>query len=94
MTCWVCNPYCGKCKPPMPKPLKCAVCGKHYLPDVNAKKCIKCGADLPEFEPIKKVTVKCTYSGLLCANPCNRHKAIPEGGVTKPCLRNTPPGDT
>lgn len=49
MSCWVCNPFCGRCKKPMAKPVKCNVCGKHNLPNPQ-NKCQKCGAQLPETD--------------------------------------------
>lgn len=55
LTCWICNPYCGRCKPPMPKPVKCTHCGKHTIPDSIDPKCKKCGARLtgPEITVVR-----------------------------------------
>jgi hypothetical protein len=84
--CWVCNPSCGKCKPPI-QIVKCPGCGAHNL--ANSKNCKKCRSNLPE--PVEQSAIRCQYSGMMCANPCNRHQGIPKDGVVRPCNRNTPP---
>ncbi|MBP2652762.1 MAG: hypothetical protein H6Q73_331 [Firmicutes bacterium] len=81
--CWVCNPFCGKCKPPL-RIIRCPVCNAHNF--ANWKICKKCGAVLPE-----RTAVMCSYSGLPCVNPCDKHKISPKDGVQKPCKWNTPP---
>lgn len=86
--CWSCNPYCGGCKPPKEKPVKCSVCNAYTFRD-ESNKCRKCGAVLPER--VKPPTVMCLYIGKLCANPCNRHKKAPEEGVIVSCKWHTPP---
>ncbi len=89
--CWSCNPYCGGCKPPKPKPRKCPNC-KAYCFDEERKNCPKCGAVLPEHVP--PPTVMCLYIGQLCANPCLRHKKAPEEGTEAACIWHTPPKDS
>lgn len=89
MGCWACNPYCGNCKPPKERPLKCLVCGTYNFDFEVRKECKKCGAVLPER--IKPPTVMCLRSGLICCNPCNRYKIKLRDGKTVPCHQNTPP---
>jgi hypothetical protein len=90
MSCWSCNPYCGNCKPPKPKPVKCPVCGKfNFLDRMKGKNCIKCGEVLPE--PPKPPVVDCLYSGLVCANPCGQYKKTTDDGTLYPCKLRTPP---
>lgn len=92
MACVVCNPYCGKCKPPKQKPVKCPACGKYnFLDLMEDTKCIRCRADLPI--PPKPAIVKCLYSGLMCANPCKKHTKAYKDGSFMPCSNNTPPKD-
>ncbi|HBQ85424.1 MAG TPA: hypothetical protein DD811_02945 [Syntrophomonas sp.] len=86
--CWSCNPYCGGCKPPKPKPRKCTNCGKFNFNE-QATKCEKCGADLPELVP--PPTVMCLYVGQLCANPCRRHLTPSDDGELKTCKYRTVP---
>lgn len=88
--CWSCNPYCGGCKPPKPKPRKCSSCGKFNFNE-KADKCEKCGAELPAIVP--PATVMCLYVGQLCANPCRRHEKPPEDGVLKTCNFKTDPSE-
>ncbi|MBP2649238.1 MAG: hypothetical protein H6Q74_63 [Firmicutes bacterium] len=84
--CWVCNPFCGKCKPPL-KIIKCSVCNANNLS--NGEKCNKCGANLPELP--EGPAVLCAYSGQICTNPCDKHKKAPIRGEPRPCRWNTPP---
>jgi hypothetical protein len=86
--CWSCNPYCGGCKPPKPKPRKCEGCGKYNF-DPQDTLCRKCGHLLPEV--IAPATVMCLYVNGLCANPCRRHLTAPEDGDTKTCNYRTVP---
>jgi len=86
--CWSCNPYCGGCKPPQPRPRKCEGCGKFNF-DPQEKLCKKCGRPLPEIIP--PAIVMCLYVGELCANPCRRHKNTPEDGKLKSCNYRTAP---
>ncbi|WP_094606915.1 hypothetical protein SPSIL_047520 [Sporomusa silvacetica DSM 10669] len=87
--CWVCNPSCGKCKPPI-QIVKCPACGAHNL--VSIKNCKKCRATLPE--QIRQPAIMCHYSGLKCVNPCGRHQDTPKDGMAKLCNRNTPPSSS
>lgn len=86
--CWSCNPYCGGCKPPKERPVRCRTCKTFNFRD-ESNKCKNCGAVLPD--PIKRPTVMCLQIGKLCANPCNRHKSAPDDGVLKTCNLHTPP---
>ena len=85
--CWSCNPYCGGCKPPKPKPIKCPSCGIYSFKDL--KNCERCGAVMPERE--SPPTVMCLYIGQLCANPCQKHKKMPEDGTQGTCSWHTKP---
>lgn len=87
--CWSCNPYCGGCKPPKDKPIKCPACKAINFPEL--KNCKRCGAALPA--PPERPTVMCLYIGKLCANPCNRHKKGSEDGTLYSCQWHTPPKD-
>jgi len=84
--CWSCNPYCGGCKPPKPKPVKCPSCKTFTFPEFTH--CKKCGAKLPDLP--KPVPVFCLYIGETCAVPCNRHKKTPDDGITGSCSCHTP----
>jgi hypothetical protein len=85
--CWSCNPYCGGCKPPQPKPRKCPACNAFNFGDED--KCKRCGGALPARVP--PVPVLCLYiGGAMCANPCGRHKKPPEDGAAKTCTFHTP----
>ncbi|HEY3423643.1 MAG TPA: hypothetical protein VGL27_02510 [Negativicutes bacterium] len=84
--CWVCNPSCGKCKPPI-QIVKCPGCGVHNLADI--RNCKKCRAVLPAR--VEQSTTMCLYSGMMCANPCNKHQEVTKDGVIMPCTWNTPP---
>ncbi|MBU2702337.1 hypothetical protein Ga0466249_003464 [Sporomusaceae bacterium BoRhaA] len=86
--CWSCNPYCGGCKPPKERPVKCLVCHSLTFRD-STNLCKKCGAILPA--PTPRPTVMCLYIGKMCSNPCNRHKALPKDGNETTCQWHTPP---
>lgn len=43
--CWICNPVCGRCKPPI-QVIQCPACSSPSF--VSMIKCRKCGAVLPE----------------------------------------------
>lgn len=84
----VCNPYCGLCKPPKPRPRICPKCRTaNFRPqDTNCK---KCGEGLPAFIP--PPVVLCNFCGLTCANPCGKSKqAVPDGGFQLCHLRTIP----
>lgn len=92
MNCGVCRPFCGKCKPPMEKPLLCGNCGTYtFRKKAVDNKCKKCGAELPK--PDIKV-VHCLNSDMLCANPCGRSIILPYDGITHHCMLNTAPPST
>jgi hypothetical protein len=88
MGCWACNPYCGNCKPPLPKPRPCPSCQRLCF-NPTEETCPNCYKQLTPY--ISPKVVKCSYSGLVCANPCNKHKIILPGGRVMPCKTNTPP---
>lgn len=84
--CWTCNPYCGGCKPPKPKPMKCLSCNTYNLSDRET--CPKCGQPFPKH-PAPTPTM-CLYLGQMCGNPCHRHKKLPDEGVESNCPWHTP----
>lgn len=87
--CGICNPFCGKCKPPMERGLICPSCGRYYFPEfMNELICKRCGKELPGRE-VRKAEF-CNYSGLMCAKPCARHKVISKDGTYRLCKYNTP----
>jgi len=98
MCVWVCDPLCGRCKPPRQKALHCPGCGAYNVFDIRiqvappARHCTGCGLDVTGLATPQ--TVECTYSGLLCANPCGRHARETEGERHRTCERNTPPPPT
>jgi len=88
--CGGCNPFCGKCKPKMQKPVQCPFCKSWNMPKlIKNNHCKKCGTDLSEL--IANPIIMCNFSGLMCARPCARYKVVPKDGLTRPCLQNTPP---
>ena len=68
--CWSCNPFCGGCKPPKPRPIKCENCGTFNFDETET--CRKCRQPLPERK--KTEPVMCLYIGEMCADSCQRHK--------------------
>ena len=47
MGCMSCNPFCGKCRPPHPKPVVCKACGRLVMRGRYEKwVCPRCGAAL------------------------------------------------
>ncbi len=89
--CWSCNPYCGGCKPPKPKPVKCPNCKMFNFPELTH--CKKCGILLPE--PPKPVPSHCLYIGQMCANPCNRRLKPPLEDEVPDCTWHSPmPADS
>lgn len=95
--CWICNPMCGRCKPPAYKSGTCPECGTMTLFDKAVIKqggplpCKKCGVDLSE--DVRPKVVKCNYSGLLCAYPCGNSTASKHEYGDQRCEMNTPPSD-
>jgi hypothetical protein len=87
--CWVCNPFCGKCKPPVIR-LQCPECSKYYFPELSKEKqCKKCGTVLPEWIPPQAIW--CAYIEQMCAKPCGRYSVTPEDDVFRPCAFYTLP---
>ncbi len=86
--CWVCNPYCGACKPPKEKPVECPGCEHYNIVDrIKDNKCGKCGAELPERK--KPVPEQCLFTGLVCARPCGKAKRASKDGVLRSCTYYT-----
>lgn len=72
----VCNPFCGKCKPPREPLLECPECKTMNDPlRGDSELCKRCGAKLP---PRKlPVPAFCTRVGEICVNPCGRKNGEP-----------------
>lgn len=85
--CWSCNPFCGGCKPPRPKPVKCPGCKTFCFPEL--KQCQRCGTLLPE--PERPEPVMCLSIGKMCATPCNKHRKPPLEGQVNTCKWHRPP---
>ena len=85
--CWSCNPFCGNCKPPQPRPKVCPKCKTLNFDDPDeAVKCKKCGGELPKRPP--RPVVHCLLAGISCSNPCKKYKTAPEDGIVRPCKYN------
>ena len=84
----VCNPYCGRCKPPKEPLLTCTACGTDNDPELGEYGvCKACGAPLPERtlpEPIM-----CLRINEMCAKPCGLGKVEPRVKTAK-CSYHTP----
>ncbi len=94
MSCWICNPFCGHCKPPKKKSVTCPSCGKPAFFDVadaitegKTHKCPLCGADITEF--VKVDPEYCKKIGQMCGIPCGSNNDEPpmEGFE---CVYHTP----
>lgn len=85
----VCNPYCGKCKPPKERPVICENCGalNELAPD-EPRICKKCGAMVPER--VVPEPLLCKVIGEWCANPCKRGEEVPRLVSQKKCIYHTP----
>ncbi|HBT96035.1 MAG TPA: hypothetical protein DEB24_08210 [Coriobacteriia bacterium] len=94
-SCWVCNPFCGKCQPAPVKSGRCPDCGgctvfkrEDILAD-GALLCKTCGADLSEL--VRPQAIRCNYSGNVCVYPCGKGRGeVPKLGH-QICRRNTAP---
>ncbi len=81
MGCMVCNPFCGRCRPPQPKPMKCDSCGKLALRTrYETWECNHCGAPLPP-----RPKIKCNWSGRMCDVPCMYNAMDNPTGELHPC---------
>lgn len=88
----VCNPYCGRCRPPKEKPLLCVQCDTANFPDRGEfGVCKKCGAELPERR--LPIPARCEHAGLICANPCGKSSEPQPLGRLVPCSFRTPPSE-
>lgn len=69
MGCMVCNPFCGRCRPPQPHIVRCPECGKLVMRGRREPwTCPQCGAALPPREKLR-----CNWTGMLCDIPCMRN---------------------
>lgn len=81
MGCMSCNPFCGKCRPPHPKPVVCESCGKLVMRGRYEKwACPRCGVALPPRERLR-----CNWTGLLCDIPCMYNVRENPTGELHPC---------
>lgn len=93
--CWICNPMCGRCKPPAYKSVKCPECGalniiqKADVIERTGLACKRCAHDLTE-EVVPK-PIRCKFSGLVCAYPCGKSVSGKEEYGNNKCEFNTPP---
>ena len=79
--CWICNPYCGKCRPPDPKPVTCAECGEFVMLERNDLWiCSRCGSDLP-----RRKVYRCNWTGRECDIPCMRNVQANATGLLHAC---------
>lgn len=73
MPCYVCNPQCGRCRPPRPAPAKCPECGRLILGGESNCRC--CGARAQS-----RPGVFCRFTERMCHVPCVRaNETNPEG---------------
>ena len=81
MGCMSCNPFCGKCRPPHPKPVVCPSCGKLVMVGrYDAWVCPRCAGALPRRERLR-----CNWTGLWCDIPCMYNIRDNETGELHPC---------
>ena len=78
MPCYVCNPQCGRCRPPRPAPVKCPECGR--LVFGGGICCTYCGACLP-IQP----SVFCEFAKRVCFVPCVRANETNSDGSENKC---------
>lgn len=80
MPCYVCNPQCGRCRQPRPRPVRCSSCDSLVMVDHLGDPCPKCGGVLPEFK-----SIHCLYTQRDCAVPCMRARTEHESGQAQIC---------
>ena len=78
MPCYVCNPQCGRCRPPRPAPAKCPDCGR--LVFGGATRCVHCGAYLPN-----QSSIFCEFAKRTCFVPCVRASESSSDGIENKC---------
>lgn len=78
MPCYVCNPQCGRCRPPRPAPRKCPECGKLVLGEASS--CRHCGARLQS-----RPGVFCKFTDRICLVPCVRANELNPEGFAAQC---------
>ena len=84
----VCNPYCGRCKPPKEPLLACTACGTFNDPERGEfGRCKECGAELPPR--ILPTPIKCLRIGQMCARPCKQGEK-PGRLPNATCTHHTP----
>ena len=72
----VCNPYCGRCKPPREPLLHCPACKAINDPlKGEFGLCKRCGAALPPRKLPE--AAYCNRVGAMCANPCGQRDKEP-----------------
>lgn len=81
MGCMVCNPFCGKCRAPHPKPAHCATCDRLVMrARTESWVCPDCGNVLPP-----RPRMLCNWSGIYCDIPCMYNLRENATGETHPC---------
>lgn len=86
----VCNPYCGKCKPPREPLLICSQCETTNDPEQGEFGfCKACGAQLPPRQVPEPIF--CAIVDEMCARPCGRGKDPSISRTTsRRCIYHTP----
>lgn len=80
MPCYVCNPQCGRCRQPRPRPIRCSSCDSLVMVDHLGDPCPKCGGVLPGFK-----SIACAYTQRDCVVPCMRATTPHESGEAQAC---------
>lgn len=95
MTCMICNPTCGKCRPPDWRTITCPECEKitlftrHQSLSGGVHRCKHCESDLSHLVFVDPVF--CGYSGQVCAYRCGRYRDD-NVGEYHTCTHFTPVG--
>lgn len=84
----VCNPYCGRCKPPK-EPLRvCPTCGAYDDSEHSEHgTCKECGGILPPR--VLPQPLLCKRINQMCARPCKQGEKPPRTPVAS-CRYHTP----
>lgn len=84
----VCNPYCGRCKPPKEPLLICPACGTYNDPEQGEYgACKACGAHLPPR--VLPTPIMCKRISQMCARPCKQGEK-PARQPSASCRYHTP----
>jgi hypothetical protein len=92
--CIVCNPFCGHCRPPRKRAVKCPACGFDNRFDIVItyptiqRACSACGEDVTALS--LPTSVICKNTGWECANPCHWHTIDYNPATKRICRQNTP----